>query len=209
MRLLSMFSAAAIAVAALAAASDADAQRNRNNNQATTAVTINYQRVMTESVIGRDMSTKLQQVRAQVSTEAQTLGPEQQSIEQERQRLQAATRSQSAEQIRNNPQVQALEQRAQQWQARAQQLQGDLECTQLLSLRELDRQIEPTVRTVMQARGAGIVIDEANVNVSLPEFDITAAVIQALDQNQATRTATVSRRSVTECQGQQQQAPAQ
>jgi len=208
MRLLSIVSAAAIAVAAVAATSDASAQRNRNNNQATTAVVINYQRVLSESAIGRDLQSKLQVVRQQISTEAQALAPEQQSIEQEAQRLSTSTRNQSAEQLRNNPQVQALQQRQQQLQTRAQALQGDLECTQLLTRVELNRLVEPVVRSVMTSRGAGIVIDASNVSVSSPEFDITSTVIQQLDANQATRSINAVRHSVSECQG-QAQAPAQ
>ncbi|HYD87511.1 MAG TPA: OmpH family outer membrane protein [Vitreimonas sp.] len=207
MRLFSIVSAAAIAVAAVAATPDASAQRNRNN-QSTTAVVINYQRVLTESAIGRDLQSKLQTVRTQINTEAQSLAPERQSIDQEAQRLQNTLRNQSAEQIRNNPQAQALAQRQQQFQTRAATLQAELECTQLIALRDVDQQIDPVVRSVMQSRGAGIAIDARNVSQSAPEFDITAAVIQQLDGNQATRTASVSRRQVSDCAGQQQQAGA-
>lgn len=203
MRLLSIFSAAAVAVAAIAVTSDASAQRNRNNGQATTSVVINYQRVMAESAIGRDLQGKLQVVGQQLSAEAQTLAPEQQSIEQEAQRISSSTRNQTAEQLRNNPQVQALAQRQQALQARAAALQGDMECTSILSRLEVNRLVEPVVRSVMQSRGAGIVIDSSNVSVSSPEFDITAAVIQQLDANQATRTVNVTRRPVAECQSQQ------
>jgi Skp family chaperone for outer membrane proteins len=205
MRLLSIVSAAAVALAAIAATPDAFAQRGRNN-QATTAVVINYQRVLAESALGRDMATKLGQLRQQIGAEAQTLGPEQQSIEQEAQRLQNTLRNQSAEQIRNNPQAQALAQRQQQFQVRAATLQGDLECSQLIALREFDRQVSPIVRSVMESRGAGVVLDANNVQMVLPQFDITTTVIQQLDQNAATRTASVTRHSVAECQ---QQQPAQ
>lgn len=204
MRLFSIVSAAAIAVAAVAVTPDASAQRNRN--QSTTAVVVNYQRVLTESALGRDLTAKLQTVRQQIGTEAQSLAPERQSIEQEAQRLQNTLRNQSAEQIRNNAQAQALAQRQQALQQRAAGLQGDLECTQLIALRDVEQQIDPIVRSVMQSRGAGIVIDSRNVTQSLPEFDITTTVIQQLDGNQATRTANVSRRPVAECAGQQQAA---
>ncbi|GIK48121.1 MAG: OmpH family outer membrane protein [Hyphomonadaceae bacterium] len=204
MRLLSIAAAAAIAVAAFGVTTDAFAQRGRN--QSTTAVVINYDRVLTESAIGRDLATKLQQVRTQINAEAQALAPEQQSIEQEAQRLQNTLRNRSAEQIRNDPQAQALAQRQQQLQTRAASLQGDMECTRLISLRDVELQIDPIVRSVMQSRGAGIVVDARTVNQFAPEFDITAAVIQQLDGNQATRTANVTRRPVAECSGQQQPA---
>lgn len=204
MRLLSIVSAAAIAVVALAATPDAFAQRGRNN-QSTTAVAINYQRVLAESALGRDIQAKLGQVRQQIGTEAQALQPEGQAIEQEGQRLQTALRNRTAEQIRNDPAAQAFAQRQQQFQARASALQGDFECTQVLTLREFDRLVSPVVRSVMEARGAGIVLDSASAQLVLPEFDITTAVIQQLDQNQATRTANVTRQPVAQCQ----QAPAQ
>ncbi len=211
MRVLSSICAAAvIAAAATFAAPEADAQRGRNNDQASTVVVIDYQRVLTESAIGRDIQAKLNAVRTEISTEAQTLQPEQQAIEAESQRLQAATRTMSPEQIRNSttygPQYQALGQRLEAFQRRGQSLQGDMECTQLIALREFDTAISPVVRTVMEGRGAGVVLDARNVQMTLPAFDITTLVIQQLDQNAATRTSNVVRRPVTECVGQQQPA---
>jgi Skp family chaperone for outer membrane proteins len=201
-------SAAAVAAAALAITSDALAQRNRG--QSTTAVVINYQRVLAESALGRDLQAKLGQVRQQIGQEAQSLAPEQQSLESERQRLAGVTRNMSAEQIRNNADFQRFQQRLQQLEGRAQSLQGDMQCTQLITLRDFDRQVTPIVRSVMESRGAGVVLDAANVQLVLPEFDITTTVIQQLDQNQATRTANVTRHAVAECQAQQPaQAPAQ
>jgi Skp family chaperone for outer membrane proteins len=198
MRLFNIVSAAVIAAAALAATPDAFAQRNRG--QSATTVYINYQRVLAESAIGRDMNTRFGQVRAQISTEAQALAPERQSLEQERSRLATATRNQSAEQIRSNAQVQAFAQREQQFNARANALQGDLECTQFFALRDARNAIAPVVRSVMQSRGAGIAIDASGAFETLPEFDITSTVIQQLDANQSTRSLNVTRHSVSECQ---------
>jgi Skp family chaperone for outer membrane proteins len=100
-----------------------------------------------------------------------------------------------------------LAQRQQALQGRVAALQGDMECTQILSRLEVNRLVEPVVRSVMQSRGAGIVIDSSNVSISAPEFDITTTVIQQLDANQATRAVNVTRHPVAECQA-QQQAPA-
>jgi Skp family chaperone for outer membrane proteins len=204
MRLFKIVAAAAFAVVALTATPDAIAQRNRG--QSTTAVVIDYQRVAAESALGRDMQARLQQVRGQIQTEAQALAPEQQAIEAERQRLSNATRNLSAEQIRNHatygPQYEALAQRLQQFQTRTQGLQGDLECSQLFALREFQRLVQPVVRGVMEQRGAGIAMDAQSTQYVAPEFDITTAVIQQLDQNQATRTINVTRHAVAECQNQ-------
>lgn len=211
MRLLNIVSVVAIAAATIVAVPDASAQRNRG--QAAGAVVVNYQRIVEETALGRDMTAKLQQVGQQIGAEAQTLQPEGQSIEQERQRLTTATRNLNPEQIRNHatfgPQYQALAQRLQQYQGRTQTLQGDLECTRLISLRDFERTVSPIIRSTAQSRGAGIVLNSSEVNYVAPEFDITNTVIQQLDQNQATRTANVSRRPVAECQAQPATPPAQ
>ena len=57
----------------------------------------------------------------------------------------------------------------------------------------------------MQSRGAGVVVDAGSTQVFDPQMDITNTVIQQLDQG--TRTATVARHSVTECQQQTGRRP--
>jgi Skp family chaperone for outer membrane proteins len=204
MRLLSFVCAGAVAATAIALTPDAFAQRRGQSS----VVVLNYQRVLTESALGRDMATKLNQIGTQIGAEAQTLAPERQSIEQEAQRLQGSLRNQTPQQLSSNPQVQALAQRQQQLNARAQGLQGDMECSQLIALRDVRTQIMPIVRSIMQSRNAVAVLDaSAAVEVSA-DADITATVIQQLDQNAATRTANVARHAVAECSA-QQQAPAQ
>ena len=202
MRSMSVVSAVALAAAALMVAPDAIAQRNRN--QAATVLVVNYQRVVAETALGRDMAAKLQQLRTQFGAEAQALVPEQQSLEQERTRLNQARRNLTDDQVRNSatlaPQFQQFQQRLQQLEARAQTLRGDLECTQGLALRDFDRQASPVVRSIMEARGAGMVIDAGNAQQVLPQFDVTNTVIQQLDQNPATRTANVARHAMAECQ---------
>lgn len=210
MRVVSLFSAAVLAVAAVSVSSDALAQRNRGGGQATQSVVINYQRVAAESVLGRDLQAKLAGLRQQFATEAQALAPEQQSLEQEGARLAQTTRTLSQEQIRANAAVQQYAQRRQQFDQRAAALRGDMECTQLISLRDFDRQVGPVVNSVMTSRGAGIVIDASNTTSFDPNFDITTTVIQQLDQNQNTRVANVARHAAAECQAQQPAAaPAQ
>lgn len=206
MRTLSMVTAAALALTAVSSASVAYAQR-RGNNQSTTVVAVNLQRVLAESAIGRDYQTRLGQIRQQIATEAQALGPEQQSVQQEAQRLTQATRNMSADQIRNNAslssQVQAFNQRRQQLAVREQGLQGDMDCTQLVTLRALMTQITPVVQAAAQQRGAGVIVDANTAIFVSPDFDITTTVVQQLDQNQGTRAATVARHAVAECQSQQ------
>lgn len=203
MRLLSAIAAAAVVTAAaVTMAPEAMAQRNRD--QATTVVVVNYQRVMAESALGRDMAAKLQQIRTQIQGEASALAPEQQSIEQERARLAQASRNMTPEQIRANSnmnsQFEALQTRIQQFQARSGSLQGDLECSQAFAIREFQGQASPIVRSAMEARGAGVVLDAGSIQFVSPTYDITTTVIQQLDQ--AVRTSNTTRHPIAECQGQ-------
>jgi Skp family chaperone for outer membrane proteins len=211
MRVVSLFSAAVLAVAAVSVSSDAFAQRNRG--QATTAVVINYQRVAGESVLGRDLQAKLVALRQQFQTEAQSLQPEQQSLQQERERLTTAARNMTPQQIQASstlaPQFQQFQQRLQQLEGRARGLETDMQCSQLIAMRDFDRQVAPIVQSVMTSRGAGIVVDSGNTTAFDPNFDITTTVIQQLDQNQNSRVANVARHAASECQSQQPAAPAQ
>jgi Skp family chaperone for outer membrane proteins len=205
MRLMSTVCAIAVAATAIAATSDAFAQRR---GQGASVVAVNYQRVLSESALGRDLQTKLNQVRTTIGGEAQALAPEAQSIEGEARRLQQSLRNLSQQQLAQNSEVQALAQRQQQLAIRQQTLQGDYECTQFIALRDVRTQIMPIVRAIMEQRNAGIVVDSSQALEVSSEVDITTTVIQQLDQNAATRAANVSRRPVTECTG-QQQPPAQ
>ncbi|HRE45465.1 MAG TPA: OmpH family outer membrane protein [Terricaulis sp.] len=205
MRVMISIAAAALVAAAFVIAPDAQAQRRGAAGGG--VVVVDYSRIAAEAAIGRDMSTKLQGVAAAIQQEAAALQPEGQAIEQERQRLINATRNLTREQVRahatHGPALQALETRAQQFQVRSATLQGDLECTQALTLREFDAVVRPVIRAEMERRSATAVIDASNVLISQPDIDVTNTVIQQLDQNQATRVANVSRRPVAQCQGQQ------
>jgi Skp family chaperone for outer membrane proteins len=208
---VSSFVSAAFAVAAMAAVSgDALAQRNRGGPS---VVVINFQRVVNESVLGRDMAAKLQQVQAAVGAEAQTLGPEQQSLQQEGQRLNRLRGNRTEEQVRADAglsaQFQQFNQRRQQFEARGAGLRGDMECSQAIALRDFQSMVMPIVQNVATSRGATTVVDASTVFYSAPDNDITTVVIQQLDQNPATRVANVARHPVAECTGQQPAAPQQ
>lgn len=207
MRLMSTVCAAAVAAGAMTLATDADAQRNRNQN-ATTVVVLNYERLVNESNAGRAMGAALQTIGQQINQEMQTLAPEAQSLQQESQRLEQVTRNMSAEQRRNNSQVQALAQRAQQFQTRRAQLEGDFECSRFIAQRTFNQQISPVVRQVMEAHGAGVVLDTGSIQYHAPQFDVTNEILERV--NAAVPTVSVTRRPYTECMPQQPaQPPAQ
>ena len=206
MRLTKLALATAVAAVALGSAPGAIAQRNT----AASVLVVNYQRVVSDSALGRDMSTKLQGVGSQIQQQDQAMQSEGQAIEAEDQRLATATRGMTPAQIQANatlrPQVQALQQRVQQFQARRQALRGDFQCTQIIALRDFQTRTTPVIRTIMASRGAGVVVDAGSAQVYDPNMEITNTVIQQLDQ--AARTATVARHSVSECQQQTGAAPA-
>lgn len=201
MRVMSVMCAVAAIAAAIAVTPDASAQRR---NQGTAVVVVNFQRVLSESAMGRDMAAKLGQVRTQLQTEAQTLTPEAQSIEQERSSLATATRNMSADQIRNNAnlnaRVEAFNTRAEQFQRRQAGLQGDYQCSEALAGREFRNAIQPIVRNVMQSRGATVVMDSGSTQSFDPSVDVTDTVLQQLDA--ASRTSTAARHAVAECTAQ-------
>jgi len=198
MRLTKLVLATAVSAVALASAPGAFAQRNN----AASVVVVNYQRVVGESALGRDMQTKLQGIGTQLQQQAQAMQSEGQAIQTEEQRLQTATRGMTDAQVQASatlrPQMQALQTRVQQFQARRQALQGDFQCTQIIALRDFQTRANPIVRTVMQSRGAGVAVDANSAQVFDPAMDITNTVIQQLDA--ASRTATVARHGLAECQ---------
>jgi Skp family chaperone for outer membrane proteins len=205
MRLTKLILATAVSAVALASAPGAFAQRN-----AASAVVLNYQRLIAESALGRDMQTKLQGVRAQIQQQAQAMQSEGQAIATEEQSLTTATRGMTQAQVQANAaltaRVQAYQTRAQQFQARQQALQADFQCTQVIALRDFESRANPIVRTVMQSRGAGVAVDASSAQVFDPAIDITNAAIQQLDAG--ARTATVARHTVAECQQAGAAAPA-
>jgi outer membrane protein len=197
MRLMKTMCAVAVAAAAIAMAPDASAQRNR----ATTVVVFDYQRVLAESTAGRGVAAALTTIGQQIAQEAQALGPELQSLQQEQQRIEQLTRNMTPEQRRDNSQVQAFAQRYQQLQGRRAQLDGDFECTRAVALRTFDQQISPVVRQVMEARGAGVVLDSNATQLHSPQFDVTNEVLERV--NQSVPSVSVTRRPYSECMPQQ------
>lgn len=211
MKFSSFATATMVAAACVALSADAFAQRNRRGD-APSVVAFDFQRVVNESVAGRDLAAKLQQIQTQVSTEAQALAPEEQSLAQEGQRLTRLRGNRTDEQIRNEPallpQFQQFEQRRQQLQMRAATLRGDLECSQRVALRDFRAVVTPVAQTVMASRGATAIVDSGTTFFIAPENDITTTVIEQLNQNPATRVANVARHSAAECFAPQQPAPA-
>ena len=165
-----------------------------------------------ESCAGRDMAAKLQQIRPRSSTEAQALAPEQQSLEQERQRLAPPTRNLTAEQIRNNS---ALARNSSS--SRSARSNSKRAATLAAAISSARKRSRCATSTAWSRRSCAERDDSARRRrrarrrqrpcSSRPSIDITTTVIQQLDQNPATRVANVARHPVAECQPQQPAAP--
>lgn len=157
-----------------------------------TVVVLDYERALTNSVAGRDLETKLRQIGSQMQAEVQS---EQNWVQQEQQAIQQATAGQSAEQLQRNS---ALQTRVRTYNTRAEALRAlqvakmrDLEYTRQSAVAELNRQLQPIVREVMQSRRASVVLDQGATQMVDDGVDITADVIGRLDR--AVRTVTVTR----------------
>jgi Skp family chaperone for outer membrane proteins len=186
--------AVAVAAAFTSVAPEAHAQRNRGGGQAATVIVIDYQRIIESSNVGRDMTTKLNQIGQQMAAE---IAPEGQAIQTEQQSLAQAAQGMTPEQVRRNTslnsRIEAFEQRVGQFRARQQALSRDMEYTRQVTINNFNTQITPVVRQVMEARGAGVVMDASGVNLMQPTANATDDVVQRL--NQSIQTMEVTRQS--------------
>lgn len=168
----------------------------------------NSERIIGESTVGRDAQTKLTALRNQMAAEA---APEETAIRTEQEALRPLVQGQTQEQIAANP---TLRPRFEALQRRLGALQQanliraqDLEYTQIMTLRELERLIGPVVDEVRQQRNGQVVLDSSSVSRFVGGVDITADVLSRL--NQRVQTINVTRQSAPRQQPQGQPAPAQ
>ena len=186
--------AVAVAGAFTSMAPEASAQRNRGGGQAASVIVIDYARIIESSNVGRDMTTKLNQIAQQMAAE---IAPEGQAIQAEQQSLATAAQGMTPDQVRRNAslnaRVEAFEQRFQAFRVRQQALQRDMEYTRQFTINNFNTQITPIVRQVMEARGAGVVMDASGVNLMQPTANATDDVVQRL--NQSIQTIEVTRQS--------------
>lgn len=172
--------------------------------RAAQVIVIDYQRVVTASVAGRDVETKLRQIAEQMQGE---LRSEQTAVQTEAEGLRTATQGMSQEQVQRNSslntRVQAFNRRAEALRTQELTRARDLEYTRQQALLEFNRQLQPIVTDVMNSARAGVVIDRSSAQIVGEGVDATDQVLSRLDQR--VRTVNVTRRAAPT---QQQQAPA-
>jgi outer membrane protein len=162
--------------------------------QSATVIVLDYERIVSATDLGRNMASQLQAIGQQIQTELQ---PEQTALEAEEARIRQSTQGMNAEQVQANSsltsQITQFGQRFEAFRARQVTASRDLEYTRQMTLQDFNTQITPIVRQVMEARGAGIVLDSGAAQLVLPAYNASDDVIARLNQN--LRTMTVTRRT--------------
>lgn len=186
-----------LATAAAAALVPAAAPAQRIN-PAVVAV-VDTQRIFAECTACIAANTQLQAQLTQLRTRAQTLG---QPLQTEAQSIQQAVNALNGKQ----PDA-ALQQRITSLQTRQntanqeiQQGEQNLRSTQAHVAQQISQRLNPIINTVMQSRGATLVLDKGNTLAVSPSLEVTNDVLAQLNQQLP---------SVSVTPLPQQQAPAQ
>jgi outer membrane protein len=145
-------------------------------------VVYSLQGVVGGSAAGRDMATKLQGIQAAMNAELDT---ERRAILDERQRLMQtpASQLQSAEVRRADA---ALQQRAEGFEIARRRTEIDLQATNERALGLFLQALQPVMTSVVERRGAYVVIEAAEVSFAVPGVDITRDLVTALDASVTT-----------------------
>ena len=167
------------ALAALAAGIPAAAPAQRLSPAVVAVVDIG--RVSSECTACRSAAQQLQSQLQQVQTRAQTL---QQQLSTQGQPIQTAVNALNGRQ----PDA-ALQQRITAFQTQERSAQQELgqarqrlESTQLNVNRQISERLRPIMNTVLQQRGATLIVDRGSVLASTPAVDVTNDVLAQLNQ---------------------------
>ncbi|WP_300541743.1 OmpH family outer membrane protein [Maricaulis sp.] len=178
-----------------------------SQGQPTIAV-FNEERVLRESAVGQHIQARIQEIATEIDAELTAMG---QPIQQETERLNAETASMTPQAIQGRPdlmqRIEALNQNAQQFELARRARQQELVQTERQAMRPVYEALQPILQAVVEERGVDILIDRGNLVFASPEFDISQAVIERLNQQLPTVTVTrvrVSQEAAAASAGQQQ-----
>jgi len=166
----------AAAVAALVPAA-APAQRL---NPAVVAV-VDTQRIFTECAACRAAQTTLQTQLDQLRQRAQTLS---QPLQTEQQAIQTAVNALNGKQpdAALTQRIQSLQTRQNQANQELGQGEQNIRSTQAHVAQQISARLNPIINSVMQTRGAAIVVDKGNTLAVSPSLDVTNDVLAQLNQ---------------------------
>ena len=145
-------------------------------------LTLNRERVLTESAVGKHIATRIEAIGAQIDQE---LAAQRAPIEQEGQRLNAETQALTSESLQQRPdlmqRIQDLQTQGQEFQRAQQKAIRELQATEAQALRPVGEALQPIISSVAEERGALVVLNQGNVVYSANSTDVTADVIRRLD----------------------------
>ncbi|MCW5723731.1 MAG: OmpH family outer membrane protein [Maricaulaceae bacterium] len=184
----------AVVATLFAAAAPANAQTN--------VLVISEERILAESAVGRHIGQQIEALTRQVDEELAAMG---RPLQEENERLTAETSALTPEAIQQRQdlmqRIQTLNQQAQQFEATRRLRANELVATERQALRPVMEALEVVLQEIVSERGAQVLIDRSQLVYAHESVDITASVIERL--NQRITTTPVNR--VRLQQGQQQQ----
>jgi len=169
---------------------------------AQTVLTLDRQRVLTESVVGQHISSRIEAIGQEINSELET---QRAPIEQESQRLEAETQALTPEGLQQRPdlmqRINALQGQANEFQRAQQVAVRELQATEAQALRPVSQAVGQIIRDIATERQASAVFNQGSLLYYAPATDITSDVISRL--NAQLQTVEVTRVRLPE---QQQQA---
>jgi Skp family chaperone for outer membrane proteins len=167
------FGALASLTLASAASAQAAAAAAPANGPAIAGVCVFFRdEALATSTAGKGVSTRMNELRAQVNAE---LSPEAQSLQSQEQALQTTPKEQQqTKAVTLRDQIGAFQQKEQQ---RSQELQATLQ--KQVSI--IGQAMAPIVEAVYSERKCSILLDRGQVYFQNPDMDVTAVVVQRLD----------------------------
>ncbi len=163
--------------------------------QATAVVAIDDTRIFRDSKAGKDIINKLKnienQIRGEIEPTAKSLESEGKSIEA---KLKGKTREQVAADTALVSQIQALEKKATDFGQKRATVNQEYALTEQRALVDFNKALEPVMMEVIKEKNAQLVVNKNAVVFSADNIDVSALVIQKLDQK--TPSISVSRQRV-------------
>lgn len=168
----------AVAIAVLIAGAVAFSQASLAQQVPTAVIlVIDFQRVTQESLVGKDVAAQMESNRVELENRVRQLEEE--------------LRTQEEEIVKQKSIISpdAYEQRVRDFQVKAQTARQELQQKQQARQRavqqanvEIQRSLRPIVRSIMEGRGATMVLDKNFVADHISGLDVTTEVIEQLDQ---------------------------
>jgi Skp family chaperone for outer membrane proteins len=140
-------------------------------------VVFTLQGVMGATAAGRDMGTKLQNIRATMVAELEAEG---RALTAERERFLQTPASQLQAPETRRAEA-ALQQRFEAFEIMGRRTEIDLQATTERAQNQFLQALQPVLQGVMERRGAVIVLERSQVTIAVPGVDISRELVTALD----------------------------